>query len=53
MTGLAGDLAVKDLGYHILPTDVIDNIPKVFRRLMNIDDIVRSSIHPQALKLIG
>ncbi|ADY01788.1 carbohydrate kinase, YjeF related protein [Vulcanisaeta moutnovskia 768-28] len=53
ITGLAGDLAAKDLGYHITPTDVIENIPKVFRRLVSVDEIVNSSIHPQALRLIG
>ena len=53
ITGLAGDLAVKDLGYHITPIDVIENIPKIFRRLLSIDEIVNLSIHPQALKLIS
>ncbi len=53
ITGLAGDLAAKELGYHITPIDVLENIPKVFRRLVNVDEIVNSSIHPQALKLIS
>ncbi len=53
ITGLAGDLATKELGYHITPIDVLENIPKVFRKLMNVNEIVNSSIHPQALKLIG
>ncbi len=52
ITGLAGDLTVRELGYHITPVDVIDNIPKVFRKLMSVDSVITSSIHPQSLRLI-
>ncbi len=54
ITGLAGDLTVKELGYHITPpVDVIENIPKVFRKLMSVDSVIASSIHSQSLMLIG
>lgn len=52
ITGLAGDMAVKELGYHITPIDVIERIPSVFRKLINVDSIINSSIHTQAKKLI-
>lgn len=32
INGLAGDLAVKEKGYHILATDVIDELPEVMKR---------------------
>ena len=52
ITGLAGDMAVKEFGYHITPVDVIENIPKVFRRLINVDSIINASIHTSAQKLL-
>ncbi len=53
VTGLAGDLAARDLGYHMTPIDVVDYIPKVFRKLLGVDEIINSAIHPQALRLIS
>jgi ADP-dependent NAD(P)H-hydrate dehydratase / NAD(P)H-hydrate epimerase len=35
INGLAGDLAVRDKGYHILPEDLIANIPKVVERCLD------------------
>ena len=32
INGMAGDLAVKERGYHIMATDVIEKIPEVFRK---------------------
>jgi hypothetical protein len=32
--------------------DVIENIPKVFRRLINVDPIINASIHISAQKLL-
>jgi NAD(P)H-hydrate epimerase len=29
INGAAGDFAVKERGYHIMPTDLLDHIPKV------------------------
>ncbi len=52
ITGLAGDMAVKELGYHITPMDVIENIPKVFRKLIDIDSVVESSMHVPARRLL-
>jgi len=34
INGLAGDLAAKDLGYHIVATDLIERIPKAFENPM-------------------
>jgi hypothetical protein len=45
-------MAVKEFGYHITPVDVIENIPKVFRRFINVDSIINASIHISAQKLL-
>ena len=45
IVGLAGDLAVRDLGYHILPTDVIERIPTVMRRLLSENVEIERALH--------
>jgi len=52
ITGLAGDMAVKELGYHITPVDVIERIPAVFRRLINVNSIIESTLHISSKRLI-
>ena len=45
ITGIAGDLAAVDLGYHITPMDVIQRIPKAFSLFINVKGIVEGSLH--------
>ena len=52
ITGLVGDLVVKKFGYHITPTDLINEIPEMFKKLMNIDYIIEKSIHIPSLRLL-
>jgi len=40
INGAAGDLAVEELGYHIVPTDIIDRIPKVMDNPMEHKRII-------------
>jgi len=46
ITGLAGDIAVRELGYHITPIDVVERIPQAFKLL--VSDVAESSlVHPK------
>ncbi len=45
ITGLAGDLSVRELGYHILPTDIIEKIPIILKNLINIDEEIDRALH--------
>ncbi len=53
VVGLAGDLAVRKYGYHILPTDVIENIPKVLKTLLEEDREIDIVMHDQSRRLLG
>ncbi len=52
IVGLAGDLAVKSKGYHVVPTDVIEMIPETFRRLLDVDKVVEKALHRPSLRLL-
>ncbi len=48
ITGLAGDLAVIDKGFHITPPlDVVERLPKVLSMFYDIRRIAVNSLHPQ------
>ncbi|GGP20392.1 bifunctional ADP-dependent NAD(P)H-hydrate dehydratase/NAD(P)H-hydrate epimerase [Thermocladium modestius] len=47
ITGLAGDLAVIDKGFHITPLDVVERLPKVLSMFYDIRRIAVNSLHPQ------
>ncbi len=53
IVGLAGDYATQELGYHILPTDLLDIIPKLMKKLLDEDSEIRKILHTPALKLLN
>jgi len=44
---------MRKYGYHILPTDVIENIPKVLKTLLEEDREIDTVIHEQAKRIIN
>ncbi len=52
VVGLAGDLAALEKGYHILPTDVIENMPMVFTKLLEERQEIESVAHVTSLTLL-
>ncbi|MFP3044002.1 MAG: NAD(P)H-hydrate dehydratase [Thermocladium sp.] len=53
ITGLAGDLAVIDKGFHITPLDVVDRLPKVLSMFFDVRRSVIDSLHPQVRGFLG
>ena len=53
IVGLAGDYAAQELGYHVLPTDLLDIIPKIMKRLLDEDSEIRRVLHTPVAKLLN
>ncbi|WP_291999381.1 NAD(P)H-hydrate dehydratase [Caldivirga sp.] len=45
ITGVAGDLAALELGYHLTPMDVVTRIPKAFSIFINTKGVVEEALH--------
>ncbi len=45
ITGVAGDLAALELGYHLTPMDVVNRIPKAFSIFIDTKGIVEGALH--------
>ncbi len=53
IVGIAGDLATQELGYHILPTDVIEKIPIVMKGLLNEEKEINNILHETSRLLLS
>ncbi len=53
IVGLAGDYATQELGYHILPTDLLDIIPRIMKKLLDEDSEIRKILHAPSLRLLN
>ncbi len=52
IVGLAGDLAAREYGYHVLPTDIVEKIPQVVKRLLNETNEIDRVLHLTSRRLI-
>jgi len=52
IVGLAGDVTARELGYHILPTDIIDRLPRIMTKLLDEYREIENILHEPSRRLL-
>ena len=52
IVGLAGDVTARELGYHVLPTDILENIPKIMMKLLDEYKEIERVLHEPSIRIL-